>query len=262
MAKINFLQQIIEEKKAFIEKQKNAQVKEGLSDLAIGKSRFKSILEKPGTHLIAEIKRASPSKGDLRPDLNVIDIASTYEKGGIELISVLAEEKFFKGSLDDLAEVKRNTGLSILCKDFIIDEVQVHQAKAHGADAILLIVKILTDSQLEGLLSITDRLEMDAVVEIHDEAELNRVLKLSSDVKIIGINHRNLDNFRIDLNTSAKLLPKIPSTKLVIAESGINSAEEIRQFKELFVNAVLVGESLMTSQDIAGKIREFNAALK
>ncbi|MFC1645577.1 indole-3-glycerol phosphate synthase TrpC [Candidatus Omnitrophota bacterium] len=262
MTKINFLQQIIEEKKAFIEKQKNVQAKDELSGLSIGKSRFKNILEKPGTHLIAEIKRASPSKGDLRPDLNIVDIASIYEKGGIELISVLAEEKFFKGSLADLVEVKKNTSLSILCKDFIIDETQIHQAKAHGADAVLLIAKILTNIQLKEMLDITKKLKMDAVVEVHDAVELDRVLELGSDVDIIGINHRNLDDFKIDLNVSAKLLPKIPSTKLVIAESGINSAEEIRQFKELCVNAVLVGESLMRENDIAKKISEFKQALK
>lgn len=259
---MNFLQEIIEAKKVFVEKQKNIQAKDEFPGVSIGKSRFKNILEKPGMHLIAEIKRASPSKGDLRPNLNVIDISSTYERGGIELISVLTEEKFFKGSLDDLVKVKKNTSLSILCKDFVIDEIQIHLAKAHGADAILLIAKILTNIQLKELLNITKKLQMDAVVEVHDEVELDRVLELGSDVNIIGINHRNLENFRIDLNTSAKLLPKIPSTKLVIAESGINSAEEIRQFKELCVNAVLVGESLMTHQDIAGKIREFTAALK
>ncbi|MBL7197557.1 MAG: indole-3-glycerol phosphate synthase TrpC [Candidatus Omnitrophica bacterium] len=262
---MNFLQKILKEKKDLIEKRKKDHVEEELTDkidLLIRKSRFKSILEEPGTHLIAEIKRASPSQGDLRPDLNIVDIASIYQREGIELISILTEEKFFKGKLDDLIKVKENTNLSILCKDFIIDSYQIREAKIHGADAILLIAKILSKDQLEEFLNVTKSFKMDAVVEVHNEVELEKVLKLGKDIELIGINHRNLDDFSIDLNITGKLLPKIPKQKIVIAESGIGSALEIRQFKKIGVNGILVGESLMREEDIVKRIKEFMSALK
>jgi len=262
---MDFLDKIIQEKKLAIEKQKKGHIEEDIlekTDLEIRRSRFKNILEKPGTHLIAEIKRASPSKGDLRADLDITDIASRYEKGGVELISVLTEEKFFKGSLDDLSKVRKNTKLSILCKDFIIDPFQIRKAKVHGADAVLLIVKILSKDQLKELLGFTKELKMDTVVEVHNELELEKALKLGDEVEIIGINHRNLGDFSIDLNITGKLIPRIPRGKLIIAESGIGSALEIRQFKNLKVNGILVGESLMREDDISAKLSEFMEALK
>lgn len=261
---MDFLQKIIEEKKVFIQKQKkNHTEDEIIAKMEIvRRPRFKTILEKPGTHLIAEIKRASPSKGDLRPDLNIIDIASTYQSEGIELVSVLTEEKFFKGSLNDLTQVKKNTDLSILCKDFILDSFQIREAKIHGADAILLIARILSKEQLKELLGSAKSLHLDAVVEIHDETDLEKIQALINDIEIIGINHRNLDDFSIDLSVSNKLLPKIPKGKIVIAESGIGSAIEIRQFKKIGVNGILIGESLMVQSDLTGKIREFKDALK
>jgi len=262
---MNFLQKIIKEKQESIERQKNAPFAEELTDkidLVIRKSRFRNILKEPGTHLIAEIKRASPSKGDLRPDLDIVEIAKAYQKGGIRLISVLTEEKFFKGSLDDLSQVKKNTDLSIICKDFIIDEYQIRQAKMHGADAVLLIAKVLNSDKLNKFLAVVKKFKMDAVVEIHNEIELEKILKLGEDVDIIGINHRNLDDFSIDLNITGKLLPKIPKGKIVIAESGIGSVLEIRQFKQLKVDGILIGESLMLEKDIAIKIEEFMQELK
>ncbi|MFH1621690.1 MAG: indole-3-glycerol phosphate synthase TrpC [Candidatus Omnitrophota bacterium] len=262
---MNFLDKIIQEKKLTIERQKKVQAQEGVleeTDSKIRKSRFKEILKKPGTHLIAEIKRASPSQGDLRANLDIVDIARKYEKGGVKLISVLTEENFFKGSLDDLAKVKDNTKLSILCKDFIIDVFQIRKAKVHGADAVLLIAKVLSRGQLKELLDFTKELKMDAVVEVHNEVELEKVLKLGKDTEILGINHRNLDDFSIDLNITGKLIPRIPKEKLIIAESGIDSALEVRQFKNLKVNGVLIGESLMREDDISVKLSEFIEALK
>ncbi len=225
------------------------------------KSRFKKILGKPSLHIIAEIKRASPSKGDLRSDLDIVEIAKIYEREGVELVSVLSEEKFFKGSLDDLLKVRQNTNLSILCKDFIIDEYQIYEAKLYGAEAILLIARILTKDKLKELVDITKKINMDAVVEVHDQNDLKKVLKIKKDIGIIGINHRNLEDFSIDLETSTKLLPKIPKDKIVIAESGIESASQIKHFKEMGVNGILIGESLMMAKDIRRKISNFMRAI-
>jgi indole-3-glycerol phosphate synthase len=263
--KMNFLEEIIKAKQALVKEQKQVCSEEELRDRTvylIKRSRFKAILERPGTHLIAEIKRASPSKGDLRPDLNVVDVAKLYQKAGIELISVLTEKNFFKGSLDDLDAVNKNTNLSILCKDFIIDRYQLYEAKIHGADAVLIIARILPTEQLKQMLSITKSLKMDAVVEIHNDADFGKISVLLNDIDIIGINHRDLDDFSIDLNITSKLFPKIPMSKIIIAESGIGSALEVSQFKSLGINGVLVGESFMKDQDIAAKIREFTAVLK
>lgn len=171
---MNFLEKIIKEKQRLIEKEK----KSGNFERAVippVKSRFKSILERPGVHLIAEIKRASPSKGDLRPDLNIVEVAKIYEQGGVDLVSVLTEEKFFKGSLEDLGQVKKNTSLSILCKDFVLDSSQIRNAKAYGADAVLLIARILTIDKLEELLKAVKSFAMDAVVEVHNDADLKKM---------------------------------------------------------------------------------------
>ena len=260
---MNFLETIIKEKKDFIEQRKrilsqediNGRIKEPLE-----KSRFKDILAKSGTHLITEIKRASPSKGNLRPNLNIIDLAKIYEKVGIELISVLTEGKFFKGNINDLAKVKQNTKLSILRKDFIIDSYQIYEAKAYGADAILLIARILSNDQLKNFLNIAKSLKMDTVIEVHSEDDLERILKL--DMEIVGINHRNLEDFSIDLKITEELLPKIPKDKIVISESGIESVLDIREFKRLAVDGILIGESLMREKNIEKKLKEFINAVR
>jgi len=260
---MNFLETILKEKKDFIEQRKrilsqediNGRIKEPLE-----KSRFKDILAKSGTRLITEIKRSSPSKGNLRPNLNIIDLAKIYEQEGIELISVLTEGEFFKGNIDDLAKVKQNTKLSILRKDFIIDSYQIYEAKAYGADAILLIARILSNDQLKNFLNIAKSLKMDTVVEVHSEDDLERILKL--DVEIVGINHRNLEDFSIDLKITEKLLPKIPKNKIVISESGIESVLDIREFKRLAVDGILIGESLMREKNIEKKLKEFINAVR
>jgi len=256
----NFLETILKEKKDFVEQGKKVLSQDKLIykiNLLPTKSRFKNILGKPGMHLIAEIKRASPSRGDLRLDLNIIDIANIYEQEGIELMSVLTDEKFFRGNIDDLTKVKQNTKLSILRKDFIIDSYQIYEAKAYGADAILLIARILPKGQLEEFLKISKSLNMDVVVEVHSENDLEKILGLGQEVEIIGINHRDLEDFSIDLKMTEKLLPKIPKGKIVISESGIETVLDIREFKRLGVNAVLIGESLMREKDIKRKLNEF-----
>ncbi len=262
---MDFLETILKEKKDTVAQRKRAvPEKELLAQFkgALAQSRFKSILRRPGIQLIAEIKRASPSKGGLRPDLNVTEIAALYEKHGVELVSVLAEEKFFKGSLDDIVKVSTNTGLSVLCKDFIIDEYQLYEAKLKGADAVLLIAAILENEQIAEFIDIAASLQMDAVVEVHSEAELKRVLELGSDLEIIGINHRNLHDFSIDMGITEKLIPLFSAEHLVIAESGISTTDQIKKFDELGVDGVLVGESLMRSDDIAGQVTKFMSFIK
>lgn len=261
---MNFLENILKEKQDCIAQKKKVLPQNKLIDKLKGHlkpSEFKHILEIPGTHLIAEIKRASPSKGDLRPDLDVIQIANIYRQQGVQLVSVIVEEKFFKGSLSDLLTVKLDTGLSLLCKDFVMDSYQIYEAKIYGADAILLIVAILSLEQLKEFICIAKELKMDSVVEVHNEDELNTVLKLGLGVEIIGINHRNLRDFSLDLKITEQLLPDIPEEKIVIAESGIASTLQIRKFRELGVNAILVGESLLREKDIARKVRELMDAL-
>lgn len=262
---MNFLKTIVKEKQDFVAKRKSivseekliAQFKDALSP-----SRFKSVLRKPGIHLIAEIKRASPSKGDLRPELDVAQMAKLYEENGVELISILAEEKFFKGSLDDIKTAKKQTELPILCKDFIIDSYQIYEAKLHGADAILLIAALLNNEQISEFIDIARSVQMDSVVEVHSEEELKRVLELGSELDILGINHRNLGDFSVDTTLTEKLTPHFNADQLVIAESGIESAQQIKKFDELGMDGVLIGESLMREKDIAGKLKEFTAIIE
>ena len=231
---MNFLDTIIAAKKDSLKEKKNILPFQDLKGRAISlkdKSRFKKILEKPGTHLIAEIKRASPSKGDIRKDLDVVKVAKIYEDEGVELVSVLTEEKFFKGSLQDLLKVKQNTNLSILCKDFIIDEYQIYEAKSYGAEAILLIARILPVERLSKFIEVAKGIGIDPLVEIHDEDDLNKALEIKDKVEMVGINHRNLQDFQLDLTITQKLLPEITKGKIVICESGIESASQIKQFK-------------------------------
>ncbi|MDD5005238.1 MAG: indole-3-glycerol phosphate synthase TrpC [Candidatus Omnitrophica bacterium] len=260
---MNFLETIIKEKKDFVKQTKEKLSQKELIDKVktiTSKPRFKQILKKSPLHLIAEIKRASPSKGDIRKDLDVIKIAKIYEGEGVELVSVLTEEKFFKGRLEDLSKVKENTKLSILCKDFIIDQYQIYEAKLYGAEAVLLIARILSEKQLKDFIAIAREIDIDTLVEIHDEDDLEKIINLDAD--IIGINHRNLEDFSIDLKISQDLLPKIPKGKIVIVESGIESAKQIKYYKEIGFNGVLIGESLMRQEDIRVKLQEFISAAR
>lgn len=261
---MNFLETIVTGKKDTIAKRKRlvpeAKLIAQFGDRLIP-SRFKEILRKPGIRLIAEIKRASPSKGELRADVDVVEIATLYEKGGVEMVSILAEEKFFKGSLVDIASARKHTSLSILCKDFFIDSYQIYEAKLAGADAILLIAAILDNEQIQDFIDVAASLAMDAVVEVHSEKELKRILELGSDIEVVGINHRNLEDFSIDTTMSEKLIGYFGADHLVIAESGIESAEQIKKLDEIGIDGVLVGEALMRENDIALKLKEFTSVI-
>jgi len=215
-----------------------------------------------GTHpgLIAELKRASPSKGILAPHLDLFQVADMYSQNGASAISVLTDEKFFMGKLEILRELRfeRRSGLPLLRKDFTIDEVQLYEARANGADAILLIAAALTDDVLlADLHACALKLGLTALVEVHDEAEMERALNLK-DVKLIGINNRNLATFEVTLETTEKLRPMIPAGIAVVAESGIFTGSDVERLTRADVDAILVGEALVTSEDIPARVRELS----
>jgi indole-3-glycerol phosphate synthase len=210
--------------------------------------------------LIAELKRASPSKGILAPHLDLFQVADVYTQNGASAISVLTDETFFMGQLETLSELRftRKLEIPLLRKDFIIDEVQLYESRANGADAILLIAAALTDDKLfADLHSTALELGLTPLVEVHDEAETERALKLKN-VRLIGINNRNLSTFDVSLETTERLRPLIPSEIAVVAESGIFTAQDVERLANAYVDAILVGEALVTSEDIGAKVRELS----
>lgn len=206
------------------------------------------------TRLIAEVKRASPSRGILVPDFDPVGLARAYAQGGAAAISVLTESNFFHGSLDHLAAIRKEVKLPVLRKDFIFDWYQVYEARAYGADALLLIAAILSQGQLEELLSLSRSLGLDCLVEVHNEDEVERTLRTRA--KIIGINNRDLKTFNIDIDTTRRLLPLIPPGRIAVSESGIHGRADVEKLKAWGVNAVLVGEALVTGKDIQAKMKE------
>ena len=217
-------------------------------------------LKMSGVSLIAELKRASPSKGILAPHLDFFQVADIYAQNGASAVSVLTDENFFLGNIETLRQLRfeRHSELPLLRKDFIIDEAQIYQSRANGADAILLIAAALTDdSLLADLHAIALELGLTPLVEVHDKAETERVLKIP-DIRLIGINNRNLATFEVTLETTERLRPVIPESIVVVAESGIFNAGDIRRLAKANVNAVLVGEALVTSEDVPSKVRELS----
>lgn len=210
--------------------------------------------------LIAELKRASPSKGILAPHLDLFQVADIYMQNGASAISVLTDEKFFQGKLETLHDLRfeRKSELPLLRKDFIIEEVQIYEARANGADAILLIVAALPDDKhLSDLHACALGLGLTALVEVHDEAETERALRIPN-IKLIGINNRNLATFDVSLETTEKLRPMIPPEIAVVAESGIFTANDVERLSKASVNVILVGEALVTADDIPAKVRELS----
>lgn len=205
--------------------------------------------------LIAEVKKASPSAGVIRPDFNPVAIARDYERGGASCLSVLTDEKFFQGHLDYLRRIREAVKLPLLRKDFIVDELQIHEAAAAGADCVLLIVACLKQETLVNLLRVAAECRLDALVEVHDEAELDRAV--AANARIIGVNNRNLKTFKVDLATTERLAERMQNMQtLLVAESGIHTHADVERLARCGVNAILVGESLMRSDDIPSKVRE------
>ncbi len=204
--------------------------------------------------IIAEIKKASPSLGVIRKDFHPVEIARIYEAGGAAAISVLTDEKFFQGSLLYLTEVKKSVGLPVLRKDFIIDPYQIYEARAAGADAILLIAAMLSGDEIQDYLTLSGELGMECLVEVHSEEELKKVLQTNA--HIIGVNNRNLATFVTDMTTTLRLRQMIPGGKTVVSESGIKTRGDVETLLKAGVGAILVGETLMKSRDISAKLRE------
>ncbi len=204
--------------------------------------------------LIAECKKASPSKGLLRADYDAAQLAQVYDDHGAAALSVLTDTPFFQGTLDDLAAARSVSQLPVLRKDFVIDEYQVHEARAIGADAILLIVAALDDARLKAFHQLACALGMAALLEVHDASELDRALRIGP--RLIGVNNRNLRDFSVDLRTTARLRLRVPGQITLVAESGIHSRADVNEVALMGVDAILVGEALVTAKDVGAKVRE------
>jgi indole-3-glycerol phosphate synthase len=214
---------------------------------------FAEALSRPGTSLIAEHKRRSPSAGDIRPGSSCGEIVAAYERGGAAALSVLTEEAHFGGSLADLAEARAATGLPILRKDFTVDPYMVYEARAAGADALLLVVGSLREGELADLLATARELDLDAIVEVSRPDELEVALAVDADV--IGINNRDLADFSVDVARTFELLPDVPAGKVVVSESGIVERAQIEELEAVGVDAVLVGETVMRADDPEATVR-------
>jgi len=214
---------------------------------------FSEALIREGISLIAEMKRASPSRGPIRPGAGVTEIVRAYQDAGARACSVLTEPEYFGGSLDDLAEARAACELPLLRKDFLVDEYQLLEARAAGADAVLLIVAALEQGRLSALIHAASELAMDALVEVHDEEEVRRAVDAGAEV--IGVNNRDLHSLEVDLETTYRLLEDIPAGTVVVAESGITTREHVRELERAGVDAILVGEALMRVDDPRDAIR-------
>ena len=257
----NILKKICEDKRLEIEILKKKcslnSLKKLISD-EINKRDFKNVIIKSSlekrNYIIGEIKKASPSAGEIIHNYEPIEISKIYERAGVKALSVLTEKNYFKGEIDHLSYVKQNTNIPILRKDFIIDEYQIYESKVYQADVILLIVSVLSDDELKKFLKIANELNLDCIIETHDENEIKRALKL--DYPILGINNRNLKNLKTDLNNSVSLFTSISKDYTVIAESGIKTPEDISMYNDLGIFNFLIGESILRSKNYATFIKK------
>src|SRR3989338_4614516 len=260
---MSFLTKIVKEKKSEVKELKKVfPLNSFKSSLRKSKRDFKSAISLGGIdriNIIAEIKKASPSEGIIRKDFDHITIAEIYEQSGISAISVITEKKFFQGDISFLQDVKNSTAKPILRKDFIIDEYQIYESRLYGADAILLIAAILDVQKIKRFIEIAGEYNMACIVEVHNQDEID--IALNAGAEIIGINNRDLKTFGIDKTTVEKLTRLIPKDKIIIAESGYDSREEIFSLKGK-VNSVLIGSSIMKAKDIREKLREIMEGMK
>jgi indole-3-glycerol phosphate synthase len=256
-----FLEKVAADKKAAISTlKKRTSLAELKEKVELDKSRrpfFETFSKRfPGeVKVIAEIKRASPSRGLLRPDLNVVELAHAYENGGASAISVITEEKHFMGSLASIGEAKKATGLPVLRKDFIVDPYELYESKAYGADAVLLIGEMLERSRIEEYLGVAQELMLDVLFEVHSMRTYEKAGGLSG--FILGVNNRNLETLDVDLQTGFRIIEEIPDDCPIIVESGIEGRRQIEAFMQKGVSGFLIGTSLVLSEDPAGKLREF-----
>lgn len=215
---------------------------------------FLKAVKGDGIKIIAEVKKASPSKGVIRKKFNPVEIARIYEANGASAISVITEEKYFQGHIDYIKDISDAVSLPILRKDFIFDEYQIYESRAAGADAVLLIAGILEKTEIAHFLDLSHSLGMRCLVEAHGEAELEKVLETKA--KLIGINNRDLKTFKTDIKTTLNLIAKIPKDRIVVSESGINSYNDVDMMKRKGVHVFLVGEAIMREDDMGKKLRE------
>lgn len=220
---------------------------------------FEKALRKPGISFICECKKASPSKGLIAPDFPYLQIAKDYEAAGADCISVLTEPKWFLGSGDYLKEIAHTVSIPCLRKDFTVDEYMIYEAKLLGASAVLLICSILSKEQLREYINICDEQGLSALVEAHDEQEVQ--MALDAKARIIGINNRNLKDFSVDTENSRRLRALIPDTVLFISESGVRNAEDVRKLREIGADAILIGETLMRAADKKAALADLRSAL-
>jgi indole-3-glycerol phosphate synthase len=218
---------------------------------------FGEALVRPGLSVIAEFKRRSPSAGEIRAGVKPEEIARRYEEGGAAAISVLTDGPHFGGSLEDLRAAREACALPVLQKDFIVDRYQLYEAAVAGADAVLLIVAALREEELARLYDEARRLDLDVMIEVHNEKELETALTV--DAEALGINNRNLDDFTVDVQTTFELMPDVPAGKTVVSESGIADRATLEELERVGVDAVLIGEALMRAEDPAAKVRELTA---
>lgn len=254
------LEEIVDRKKVKLKEQKlyfsAKEFEKQIENMTKSPVSFYKTIDKGGLSIIGEIKKASPSKGIIKEDLDPVKIALEYE-GVVDAISILTEENFFKGSPENLRKVSEIIHIPLLRKDFIIDDFQIFEARILGASCVLLITSILEDKKLKGFIKLSKDLQMEALVEVHTEEEVYRAIEAGA--RIIGINNRNLKDFTVDLNNTIRLRNLIPNGILVVSESGINTAEDIKVLREANIDGVLVGESFMRAEDISKKAKEFKA---
>jgi indole-3-glycerol phosphate synthase len=225
---------------------------------AIAPCSFSNALRQPGVSVIAELKRKSPSAGELRPGASAAEIATLYMENGAAALSVLTDQRYFGGTDDDLVQARAASGLPVLRKDFVVDPYQVYEARAIGADALLLIVRALTDADLRTLLELTRSLGMNALVETHSEGEVLRALEAGA--RVIGVNNRDLDTLATDVSLAPRLRPLVPRECVFVAESGVSTPEQIAMLLDVGADAALVGESLLRSNDPGEQLRRLVAA--
>ncbi len=255
----DFLIKIAKEKRALIE-QKKAYYANFKKNLTLPKANhryelFKKAISKPGQiNLIAEVKKASPSVGLIREDFNALSIAKTYAANGAAALSILTEDKYFLGRFWYLKQLTEEVPLPALMKDFVIHEYQIYEGYYYGASAVLLIVAMLSDAQLKDLTQVAYGLGLDCLVEVHDEAEIDRAINAKAE--IIGVNNRDLRSLKVDVNNCLRMIPRIPRDCIIVAESGLKTHEDILNVRKAGAHAVLIGETFMRANNIGAKLKE------
>lgn len=252
----DILQEIVAAKRRHIERSRSERSEHDVRNAAAAASAprdFAARLRQPGTiQLVAEVKKASPSAGVIRSDFDPVAIGRTYEAHGAACISVLTDTPYFQGSLDDLRQVRAAVAVPVLRKDFILEPYQLYEARAAGADAVLLIAECLDDSRLPSLVAETHQLGMTPLVEIYERDNLARVLDAGA--RVVGVNNRNLKTFEVDLDHTLRIRREVPRDCILVGESGIRTTQDVRRLEEAGVDAVLVGETLMRSEDIGAAV--------